>query len=191
MTCTQAYSGRRFCSAGQLKKNNVFLASSHRNRAGHGPHYSGRWEVGGSFLPQPPSAQQADNLDPGHEPSILLPGWGRGSISGAILAAKSPWHSLPLGEVEWLREFKPCLLDTRALSSASLSIAGPCLVSCNMETSKQRRKEQMRQDPAWRVLCQPGISFPAHPVAKQRLRWCPSGSLSAATPTGSPGSRAC
>lgn len=101
MTCTQASSGRRFCSAGQLKKNNVFLASSHRNRAGHGPHYSGRWEVGGSFLPQPPSAQQADNLDPGHEPSILFPGWGRGSISGAILAAKSPWQSLPLGEVEW------------------------------------------------------------------------------------------
>ena len=30
---------------------------------------------GGSFLPQPPSGQRADHLDPGHKPSILVTGW--------------------------------------------------------------------------------------------------------------------
>lgn len=161
MTCTQAYSGRRFCSAGQLIKK---ITCSWRPPTGTGldtgptTQEGGRWEAA-SFhsLPLPSRLTTLTRVTSLHS----APWVGEGVHLGAILAAKSPWHSLPLGEVEWLREFKPCILDTRALSSASLGIAGPCLFSCNMETSKQR------------------------------LRWCPSGSLSAATPTGSPGSRAC
>lgn len=82
----------------------------------------------GSFLPQPPSAQKPDNLDPGHEPSILFIGLGGGGPPrGPFWLPSHPWRSLPLAGVE-----QPAGMDTRALGSARLSIPGPHVLSYKM-----------------------------------------------------------
>lgn len=54
------------------------------------------------------SGQQADHLDPGHKPSILVTGWREvGLTFGCYSATQVTLMSSFLGEVKWLRELSP------------------------------------------------------------------------------------
>ena len=166
MTHTQAHAGRGASAVLLCFKKKIACSwhssrSPGRNRAGHGPHCSGRWEVRGSFLPQPPSAQKPDNLDPGHEPSILFIGLGGGGPPrGPFWLPSRPWRSLPLAGVEQPAGMERGLWEVHA--SASLSLTSS---PTRWKSSEARREEQMWQIPARRGLCQPRIGFPVHPVA--------------------------
>lgn len=103
MTHTEAYSRQRFYSAGQLKKKNkkqqCVPSTSHRNQAGHGTQVSGMGEA--ASFHSLPLASGLTTLTQVTSPLLWSLDGGRQSISGAILVAKSPWWSLPLGEVKW------------------------------------------------------------------------------------------
>lgn len=74
MTHTEAYSRQRFYSAGQLKTTTT-MCSQHLPQEPGWTRAPRLRNGGGSFLPQPPSGQRADHLDPGHKPSTLVTGW--------------------------------------------------------------------------------------------------------------------
>ena len=155
MTHTEAYSRQRFYSAGQLKKTTTTMCSQHLPQEPGWTRAPRLRNGGGSFLPQPPSGQRADHLDPGHKPSTLVTGWREavhlGCHSGGqvTLAESTSWG----GEMACRNSSPASWRETHTHTHTHTSLQDGDF--------KGAWKGRMSQDAAWRGCVSQGISAPS------------------------------